>query len=163
MRVLAPREPCWGDSLCFQVPAATAAQTRGRTCGALDATTAARTAVRVACHPTAATVRPTILHGDDFHDGHRWKDHCVPDIRPCGRRHSRGIDQDGRVSGGARSDTDEIVVRDLQQVVELPSAMQRQHNGELDARLGSDWRATARRSLHQQRPVFTTRRPRRVK
>jgi hypothetical protein len=41
------------------------------------------------------------LHRDDLHNGHRRKDHRIPDIGPLGWRHSRGIHEDGGVSGRA--------------------------------------------------------------
>ena len=52
------------------------------------------------------------LHRDDLHDRHRRKDHRIADVRPFGRRHPGRIDQDGRIAGCARSDADEIVVRE---------------------------------------------------
>src|SRR5580765_6751298 len=42
------------------------------------------------------------LHGDDFHDRHRRKDHRVTDIRSLGRRHLGRIDKNGGISGRAR-------------------------------------------------------------
>ncbi len=44
------------------------------------------------------------LHRDDLHDGHRREDHGIADVRPLGRRHSRRIDQDGRIAGRAGRD-----------------------------------------------------------
>src|SRR5262245_28341125 len=57
------------------------------------------------------------LHRDDFHDGHRWKDHRIAYVRPFGRRHAGGIDQDGGIAGRTRGDADEIVVGNLEQII----------------------------------------------
>ena len=45
-----------------------------------------------------------------FDDSHRWKDHGIADIGTLGRRHSRGIDQNGRIAGRTRRNAQEIVI-----------------------------------------------------
>jgi hypothetical protein len=57
------------------------------------------------------------LYTDDLHDRHRWVDGCERDVDAVALKHSVRIYDDGRIAGRTRRDPEEIVGRDLAQVV----------------------------------------------
>src|SRR5262249_22431242 len=69
------------------------------------------------CRGTRADQETHNLDGNDFHNGHRWEDHRIADVRPLGGGHARGVDKDSWISGCARRDPDQIVIGNLQEVI----------------------------------------------